>query len=136
MTELLTELAAQGYPITGQRRALVSYVLSRATCFTASQLLRDLRSDHIRVGRATVFRTLELMVNLGYLSRVGDGERLAYAVCAPGHHHHLVCSGCGQVLHFEGCPISDLLGELESRTGYRIEHHHLEVAGLCPSCQR
>ena len=133
---LLEDLAAQGYPITDQRRALIGRILCLSKCFTANELMGELSSDRIKVGRATVFRTLELLVRLGYLSRVPDGARRAYAVCDPGHHHHLVCSGCGRVLHLEDCPISGLLGELESRTGYRIEHHQLEVAGICPACQR
>jgi len=133
---VLADLADQGYAITGQRRALVSYVLALPGCFTSSQLLSSLHSDRIHVGRATVFRTLELLERLGYLSRVAEGERSAYAVCKPGHHHHLVCSGCGQVLHLADCPMSDLLAQLEQRTGYRIERHQLEIAGLCPECQQ
>lgn len=133
--ELLSRLASEGYAITDQRRTLVGRILASSRCFTANELIDDLRCEDLKVGRATVFRTLELLVRFGYLSRVPDGERRGYAVCDPGHHHHLVCSGCGRVLHLEDCPVADLLRELESRTGYRIESHQLEVAGVCPSCQ-
>lgn len=132
----LRRLAEEGCPITGQRRALVGLIMSRPDRFTADDLLRELRESGARVGRATVFRTLDLLERIGHVGRVPDGGHLAYTACGPGHHHHLVCSGCGQVLHLEGCPVSGLLDELQSRTGYQIEYHRLEVAGICPSCQR
>lgn len=133
--EVLRALAARRYPITDQRRALVSLVVSNPRRFTADDLLRDLRHDGIKVGRATVFRTLELLVRLGYVGKVLDGERWAYTRCSPGHHHHLTCSDCGQVVELTDCPASALLGELELRTGYRIDHHRLEVTGICPTCR-
>ena len=62
---------------------------------------------------------------------MGDGDHSAYAVCDHGHHYHVVCTGCGQVLHVDECPVEPLLGELEARTGFRVENHRLEIAGLC-----
>ena len=134
----LRYLGTRGYPITEQRRTLVGFIMSRSKMFTPDELLGDLKAGGIRIGRATVFRTLDLMERFGYLSRVPNGGHLSYATCQDGqeHHHHLVCSNCGQVLHFEGCPVRDLLAELQSRTGYQIVNHRLEIAGLCPSCQR
>jgi len=137
-SSVLGTMTAQGYPITDQRRTLVTLIMSRTRSFTADDLLRDLKNAEATIGRATVFRTLDLLVRLGYLTRIPDGERKAYAVCDRGgdHHHHLICSTCGQVLHLEECPIAAMLSELESRTGYQIEHHRLEVAGICPACRR
>ena len=137
-TAVLRDFSAHGYPITEQRRTLVSFIMSWSKRFSPDDLLGDLKAHGIKVGRATVFRTLDLMERLGYLSRVPNGSHLSYASCVDDqdHHHHLVCSSCGQVLHFEDCPVSDLLRELQSRTGYQIKAHRLEIAGLCPSCQR
>jgi Fur family ferric uptake transcriptional regulator len=132
--EVLSALAALRYPITEQRRALVSLIVSNGKRFTADDLLREVRDEGVKVGRATVFRTIELLVRLGYVGKVHDGERWAYTRCTPGHHHHLTCSTCGQVVDFTDCPASDLMGELESRTGFRIEHHRLEITGVCPTC--
>ena len=133
---VLRKLAAQGYSITGQRRSLVQFIVSRSRRFTAEELLRDLQNDGIKVGRATVFRTLELLEREGYVGRVRDGERMAYTACDPDcHHHHLVCSSCGRVLHIEGCAVAGVLEDLQSRTGFHIQRHSLEVAGICPFCQ-
>ncbi|MHB1006460.1 MAG: Fur family transcriptional regulator [Chloroflexota bacterium] len=132
---ILEQLAAEGYPITDQRREVVALVMAQAKRFTADDLLAELRLGGLNVGRATVFRTLDLLVRLGFVGRVRDGGRGGYAVCDPGHHHHhLVCSNCGQVLHIDGCPVADYLEEIESTTGFHVAHHSLEIAGLCPKC--
>jgi Fe2+ or Zn2+ uptake regulation protein len=131
----ISALTAHGYPITDQRRLLVSAIARQTNSFTADDLIRELHGAGTRVGRATVFRTLELMTRLGILGRVGDGDRSAYAVCDHGHHYHLMCTGCGQVLHVDECPVEPLLGDLEARTGFRVDFHRLEIAGLCPTCQ-
>ncbi len=134
---VLRSLSARGYSITEQRRVLVGFIMSRSKMFTPDNLLGELEAKGIRVGRATVFRTLELLERLGHLSRVPNGGHLSYATCVDDqdHHHHLVCSSCGQVFHFDDCPVNDLLAELQSRTGYQIKAHHLELAGVCPACQ-
>ena len=134
--DVLQRLAAEGYPITDQRRALVALVLAQGKRFTADDLLAEARARRLAVGRATVFRTLDLLERLGYVGRVHDGGRGGYTACALGHHHHLVCSACGQVLHIEGCPVSGYLRELESRTGFHVASHRLEIAGVCPACSR
>ncbi len=132
---VLDHLAAEGYPITDQRRLTVGLIMAQEKRFTADDLLADLRERGIAIGRATVFRTLDLLVRLGYVGRVHDGGRGGYAVCEPGHHHHLVCSSCGQVVHVDGCPVASYLRDLESSTGFQVAAHRLEIAGLCPLCK-
>jgi Fur family ferric uptake transcriptional regulator len=134
--EVLARLSAEGHSLTAQRRALVGLIFARDRRFSADEILGEVQESGHAIGRATVFRTLELLTRIGYLGRVADGERPAYAVCGTGHHHHLVCSGCGQVVHVDGCPLDDLLRDLETRTGFRIRDHRVEMAGLCPDCQR
>ena len=134
--EVLSRLSESGHALTAQRRALVNLIFDQERCFSADDLIGEVEKSDRSVGRATVFRTLDLLTRLGYLGRVDDGERTAYAVCGAGHHHHhLVCANCGQVLHFDGCPIDSLLRELESRTGFEIREHRVEMVGLCPSCR-
>lgn len=132
---ILRQLAANGCPITEQRRSLVELVLSQERLFGAEEILAEARRRGASPGRATVFRTLDLLVRLGYVGRVSDGGRQAYVVCGPEHHHHLVCSGCGQVLHIAGCPIDGYLRELEVNTGFQVVGHRLEVGGLCAVCR-
>ncbi|MDA8218339.1 MAG: Fur family transcriptional regulator [Dehalococcoidales bacterium] len=132
---VLRRLAADGYPITQQRKAIAGLIMSQEKCFSADDLLAVARDRGLHIGRATIFRTLDLLARLGYVCKVHDGERAGYTVCGPGHHHHLVCSSCGQVVHLEGCPVSGYLRDVESSTGFAVAEHRLEIVGVCPQCR-
>ncbi len=136
ISAVMAGLAARGYPITVQRKLLVAVIMGHDRPFTAEGLLEALDRQGARIGRATVFRTLDLLVQLGYLHRMAEDQRSAYIACTPDHHHHLVCSGCGNVVHLEECPINDALADLEARTGYHINRHTVELSGVCPACQQ
>jgi Fur family ferric uptake transcriptional regulator len=129
-------LAAHDYRLTGPRRAVVAAVVNYARPFTAEQVVADVERLAANIGRATVYRTLEILASLDVLKRVhlADG-RSAYVAGAPGHRHHLVCSRCGAVVAFSACPIDQLARDLSRDTDFAIEGHLLEVFGLCPACR-
>lgn len=129
-------LARHGYRSTAPRRAVVVDVLARARPFTAEEVVANLRERVPEIGRATVYRTLELLASVDVLSRVlrSDGHP-AYIAGMPGHRHHLVCSDCGVAVAFSACPVDELVRDLSRDTRFSIEGHLLEVFGLCPACQ-
>ena len=121
-----------GYRTTEPRRLVVSAVLLHPKPFTAEQIVTELPA----IGRSTVYRTLEILASLGQLSRLlQPSGNPAYVVTLPGHRHHLVCSSCGTVVSFTACPVDSLVPELTRDTDFAIQGHHLEVFGICPSCQ-
>jgi Fur family ferric uptake transcriptional regulator len=129
-------LADHGYRVTGPRRAVVGAVLGRERPFTAEQVVAEVKRAAPEVGRATVYRTLEILAAIDVLTRLlqPDGHP-AYVVGAPGHRHHLVCSDCGATVAFTRCPIDELVGDLTRDTEFAIHGHLLEVFGVCPECQ-
>jgi Fe2+ or Zn2+ uptake regulation protein len=129
-------LADHGYRITGPRRAVIDAVLGRARPFTAEQIVAELKRTTPELGRATVYRTLEILASVDVLTRFlqADGHP-AYIVGVPGHRHHLVCSDCGTVVAFTRCPIDDLVRDLSRDTDFAIQGHLLEVFGVCPACR-
>lgn len=134
---LLDQLEAKGYRGTDARRTIVDLIRIRNGAFRATGLLADARSRNVPLARASVFRTLELLQELGVIERLDfpDGSR-AYVRCDPSrHHHHLVCSRCHRALDIEGLGMSPVIRALERRTGYRIATHRVELYGLCPACQ-
>ena len=134
--ELLARLAARGHRMTGPRRQIVT-ALARRGSTTAQELYESLRADGSGIGRATVFRTLELLSGLGVLERVhGDAGYHNYALAQPGHSHQIICSDCGTTLEFSDCALDSLLTGLAQRTAFRIDGHWLEVFGVCRSCQQ
>ena len=128
---LVQSLLGAGHRVTAPRRRLLSAVAGLGDQFTAEELAAAAPG----VGRATVFRTLRLMLDLGIVCQVVlDDGALHYRLTSGGHHHHISCSHCGAVIDFATCDIDDLLGELSRRTGYAIEAHRLEIYGRCAAC--
>jgi Fe2+ or Zn2+ uptake regulation protein len=121
---------------TGPRRAIAGLVAQRRGHFTANDLIADAAASDVQVGRATVFRTLDLLATRGQLERIDlpSGEH-AYVSCAPQeHHHHVVCRVCGSSAEVEDAGLQAVVREIGARSGYRIDSHRLELFGLCPSC--
>lgn len=129
-------LARHGHRLTAPRRVVASAVLEQSRPFTAEGVVALVRDRAPAIGRATVYRTLELLASLDVLTRVlrSDGHP-AYITGTPGHRHHLVCSGCGETVAFSACPVDGLVRDLSRDTQFRIEGHLLEVFGQCPACQ-
>lgn len=125
------KLEARGCRITPSRRAVIAATLAQAGHFTADDL-----SARCRAGRATVFRTLRLLTELGVVCRVimEDGS-MRYLVSQRGHHHHMVCSACGKVQDLDAGAIEDLIRELSAAAGYEVEGHWLELYGRCSECR-
>jgi Fur family transcriptional regulator, ferric uptake regulator len=125
-----------GYRLTGPRRALARLIGARNGHFTAEDLMTFSREARLGVGRATVFRSLDILTELGVIERLDlpTGEH-AFVACEAAHHHHVVCSRCGRSADVPDSGFSRIVDDLARRSGYRIESHRLELFGLCPSCQ-
>jgi Fur family ferric uptake transcriptional regulator len=133
LESLARNLEARGHRITPSRLAVIAAVLQQRDHFTVDDLLRRCRG----AGRATVFRTMRLLTEMGVICRVllEDGS-LHYRLSRRGHHHHLVCLVCGRVQDLDECAVGDLVRELSHASGYEIEGHWLEFYGRCASCQQ
>ncbi len=88
------------------------------------------------IGRASVFRTLDLMIKLGIVwPTVQGGTTVHYMLMPSEHHHHIVCTGCGRLIEFEDCGLGALIRTLETRFDVRIDGHLLELYGQCAACR-
>ena len=134
---ILTQLGEGGRRRTTPRAAVISAALRRRRPFTAQELVRELA--RVGVGRATVFRTLDLLVAHDVLSRihaVDHGTRcVRYTACAPTHHHHLVCRSCGRVDEIRASGLESRIASLARARGYKPLGHGLEVQGICAGCR-
>jgi Fur family ferric uptake transcriptional regulator len=131
--DLVTErLELRGHRMTTSRRRVVDAVLAQQGHFTVDDVLRKTR----RVGRATVFRTMRLLLDLNIVCRVLlDDGTLHYRVSTGRHHHHLVCTDCGRVEDFSQCDVESLVRDLQKATQYEVQAHWLEVYGRCQACR-
>jgi Fur family ferric uptake transcriptional regulator len=125
-----------GYRLTAPRLSLADLVIDLDGHFTASELASAGRQRGLRIGRATLFRALELMIELGVVERLDlpSGEH-TYVACAPAHHHHVVCSRCGRTAEVDDEGFSEAVRRIERQSGFRIDSHRLEMFGLCRRCQ-
>ena len=86
--------------------------------------------------RATIFRSLDVMADLGIVERLDlpSGEH-AFVACEPVHHHHVVCSSCGRSTGVADHGLERVADSIARETGFRLAGHRLELFGLCPACQ-
>jgi Fur family transcriptional regulator, ferric uptake regulator len=129
---LVNELRDQGFKITTPRFQVIETVAGREDNFTAEELAAELAS----IGRATVYRTLKLLLDHGLVCRVvmNDGS-VAYRVSHKAHHHHLVCVSCGATEDVHLTDVEDVLAKVREATEYDVVGHRIEVYGICPRCR-
>ena len=132
--KILDALEEHGYRSTAPRRALAVAIGEQEHHFTAEGLRQQLPP---KLGRATVYRTLKILVEAGVLCRVllEEGD-LHYQLSHTGHHHHLLCVHCGSSQDLMGCDIEDVLVSTSARHGFELSGHWLEVYGRCRECVR
>ena len=83
----------------------------------------------------TVYRTLDVLAELGIICKVRVGSSHSYVIGPLEHHGHLICSECGKVIDFGDCNLGELERRLSAETGFQIESHLLEFLGRCAGCQ-
>ena len=134
--QTLRTLDAAGHRLTEPRRVVAGLLDARSGHFSAADIVTDARERQPGIGRATVFRALELFLALGVVERIDlpTGEH-AYVVCEPAHHHHVVCTGCGRSTEIDDRGVRALTRKVAKRTGYEIGRHRVELFGLCPACR-
>ena len=129
-------LARAGLKPTRQRRAILQAVARQRRPVTAQDLHSRLRDVSGGPGLATVYRTLGALAASGVLRTfpAREGE-VAYRLCEPGHHHHLICERCGAVAEIPSCEVEGWAAQVARRRGYSVTHHQADVFGLCEDCR-
>lgn len=134
---LRRSLVRHGYRLTSARDAILRALAESGGHITADDLVALVHRDAAGVGRMTVYRTLDLLQQLGLVQPVYQGTGAAhYILLMNGHHHHLKCSTCDRIIEFDDCVVGDLIEALKQRFDFEIWGHVLEVHGLCSDCRQ
>jgi len=134
--DIIQQLRKSGYRITQPRRAVIRALLEDESYASPAQVLERAKQYNSTIGLVTVYRTLDLLSELGFVRRIHAEEGChGYATANHGHHHHLICRRCGAAVEFEGCDLSPFLARVSEETGFTIEGHLLELVGVCSMCQ-
>ena len=131
-------LARQGQKLTNERTALVREIFSTHYHFEADELLFKMKQKRVKISRATIYRTLELLVKSGMVRRVHLGEDHYHYehVSGDSHHDHLVCTTCGSVIEFNDPKLEQRQREICERKKFTPTFHNLQILGVCDSCRR
>jgi Fur family ferric uptake transcriptional regulator len=129
-------LVAAGERVTRQRLQVADMLAASGRQLTADQLYRSLRRRVPSIGRATVFRAVETLVEAGVARRLElEGHVYAYVACLPEHHHHLACTKCGRVEEIDEAYVRPIVERLARDMGFQIEDARLDFYGQCSSCR-
>ncbi|UNC93914.1 transcriptional repressor [Candidatus Contubernalis alkalaceticus] len=131
-------LKLKGFKLTQERRIILEQVFSVHDHFDVEDLLYMLRKSNRQVSRASVYRTLSLLVESGLVEKVDFGDGRAYYEHVFGHlhHDHLICKNCGKVVQFEDMTIEKRQKDICKEHGFQLEYHTLNIFGFCTECQK
>jgi Fur family ferric uptake transcriptional regulator len=128
-------LAERGLRLTRQRRAVLDAIATAPSSLSATQVYDAARAGCPELGLTTVYRTLEVLTEVGALRRVhGKDSCESFVPASAEHGHTVVCSGCGRVTEFTACDMGGIADAAARETGYRITGHFLQLSGLCAGC--
>ncbi len=131
----MTAMATTARKSTRQRSAVSEYLTGQDTFMSAQDIHADLRQRGESIGLATVYRTLQIMVEDGEIDvlRTDDGEQ-SFRRCGSSHHHHLVCRGCGRTAEVKDRPVARWADKIGAEHGFVDIEHQVEVFGTCAQC--
>ncbi len=137
LTTVERRFRERGCRWTPQRERIVRAAFVAHDHFTAEQLLERCRKVDARVSRATVYRTLAVLEQEGFVEGLdtGDGGRRFEHVLGHGHHDHMVCTGCGAIAEFHDEVLEQRQEAAARRLGFSIERHSLRLYGKCKKCR-
>jgi Fe2+ or Zn2+ uptake regulation protein len=136
--DLQTKLNQKGFRLTQPRRVVMEILDSAPAPLSPQTIYQNSMEKGEEVGLVTVYRTLELLMDLHMVRRVhGHGGCHGYVSASPGHFHHIVCQECGKAVEFNGASdLSALVNRIQQQTGFIIDGHLLQLQGICPDCQK
>lgn len=137
-------LGSAGHSNTRARRAVLQAFVNAVEPVSPPELLAAARVYHPALGLVTVYRTLDVLAELGLVRKLHTSEGCHSYALSPsslqtndhnGHAHHIICQDCHRAVEFAGCGIEDIVSAVEAQTGFAVRTHWLEMTGLCPSCR-
>ena len=123
---------------TKERFLLLEEIMRSDGHFDADQLFASLNSRGLKASRATVYNTLDLLVECGIISRYRFGENHSRYEKALGRprHDHLICLKCGDIIEFVNKKLDKIQGEVCEEQDFKFQSSTLQIFGICSKCQK
>jgi Fur family ferric uptake transcriptional regulator len=137
MDQIYEVIRSAGFRLTAPRQAIIQTIVAADGWQSPEDILAHSRIHYPSLGLVTVYRTLSLLSELGYVRRVHLQQGChGYVRTELTHGHHVFCRNCHQAVEFEGMEaFSSIIEQVSTKTGYVIQDHMIELLGLCPDCQ-
>ncbi|MAQ43151.1 MAG: transcriptional repressor [Candidatus Marinimicrobia bacterium] len=118
-------LIKEGMKLTSSRLSILDNILSNDSHRECDQIYEDLINDDVKVSRATIYRTLDVLVKYDYVRKldIGDGKVRYEKKLGTKHHDHMICIETGDIIEFHNNEIEDLQDKIAERHGYKIVRH-------------
>ena len=131
-------LKTRGLKLTSQRNVIAKKVLGTHKHFSAEELLEDLKGEKRAISKATVYRTLALLVESHLLDSVDfeRGYKLYERALGHMHHDHLICTECGRIVEFHDEAIEKAQAAVAEAHRFEVAWHTHKLYGLCASCRK
>jgi Fur family ferric uptake transcriptional regulator len=133
--EMAHALREAGHRLTQPRLAVLQVLQDSDAGLNPDEIHRQGKVICGSLGLVTVYRTLDLLAELGLVRRVHSEQHCQRYARAGTNRHYLVCGGCHRVVEFPCAGLEGLIDRVGAETGYTIQDHLLELSGLCPDCQ-
>ncbi|MBA7668397.1 Ferric uptake regulation protein [subsurface metagenome] len=134
--DMVGKLSRQGYRLTPQRMMILSAIENSDNHISAEEIYAQVVAKYPKVNISTVYRTLELLKQLGLIYEIDlGGSRIGYHPEGRGHHHHLICRKCGSVIDVSESVLFPIQAVLFQAFNFSAELRHLAIFGLCKDCQ-
>lgn len=131
-------LREQGLPVTQQREAVAEVVFTSSGHLSVEDIEAALKDTGERIGKATIYRTMEILVRSGLVEERDFGEgfkRYEHLFGQQPAHAHLICTSCSEVVEIQSPDLVRLQEEAADDHGFLPTRHRMEIFGLCSSCQ-
>ena len=129
-------LREKGYRLTPQRLLILAAIENSDEHISAEDIYAQVAARYPNVNISTVYRTLELLKKLNMVYEIDLGEgRIRFHAAESGHHHHLVCQRCGNVIDIDEATLSSLKDILMRDYHFQAELRHVGVFGICEKCR-
>lgn len=131
-------LKRAGYRVTRARLTVLQVLESEHGHITSADMITEVERIDPAIGRASVFRALDLFTQLGIIrpTYIDTSLTPTYVMMHSGHHHHVICTACKRFFEFENCGLEAMTRSLQEALGVQISGHLLEFYGVCDSCRQ
>ena len=135
--QLIAKLRTSEYRLTPQRVELIRLIAASDGHPSASELYNQIKIQFPTMSLATVYKTLDLLKELGEVLEIGLRDDSRYDGNKPYPHPHLICVKCQKIMDGElELAVKNIVQKVEQNFGFQIIKHQLDFYGLCPDCQK